>query len=128
MDDLPFKALWYPYGTYVALAANLFLIFIQGKKPALLLHSLFVHHQINTTIGYTAFLRPFDSTAFVTNYILLPVFVFLVVGYKFWRKTKYVKLEEMDIWTGRRETAPGDVEREGQKETRWKKIRNVIVG
>lgn len=31
VEDLPFKALWYPYGTYAALAANLFLIFIQGK-------------------------------------------------------------------------------------------------
>lgn len=30
VDSLPFKALWYPYGTYAALAANIFLIFFQG--------------------------------------------------------------------------------------------------
>jgi len=81
VDNLPFKAMWYPYGTYAALAANIFLIFFQG---------------------YTAFLNPFSATNFVINYILLPVFVILLVGYKIWRNTKLVKLEEMDIWTGRR--------------------------
>ena len=28
--DLPFKALWHPYGTYACLAANVFLVFFQG--------------------------------------------------------------------------------------------------
>jgi amino acid transporter len=28
--DLPFRALWHPYGTYACLAANVFLIFFQG--------------------------------------------------------------------------------------------------
>lgn len=73
--------MWYPYGTYAALVANIFLIFFQG---------------------YTAFLNPFSASNFVINYILLPVFVMLLVGYKYWRNTKLVKLEEMDIWTGRR--------------------------
>ncbi len=81
IDKLPFKALWYPYGTYAALAANVFLIFFQG---------------------YTAFLTPFSASNFVVSYILLPVFLMLLVGYKLWRNTKLVKLEEMDIWTGRR--------------------------
>jgi yeast amino acid transporter len=30
VESLPFKALWYPYGTYFALAANIFLVFFQG--------------------------------------------------------------------------------------------------
>lgn len=30
VDDLPFKAAFYPYGTYGALAANVFLVFFQG--------------------------------------------------------------------------------------------------
>jgi len=34
VDDLPFKAKWYPYGTYAALAANVFLVFFQGKDIA----------------------------------------------------------------------------------------------
>ncbi|KAB8070576.1 amino acid permease-domain-containing protein [Aspergillus leporis] len=79
---LPFRAALYPYGTYFALVATIFLVFFQG---------------------YTAFLNPFSVEDFIINYILLPVFVMLVVGYKIWNKTKIVKLEEMDIWTGRRQ-------------------------
>ncbi|KAE8153576.1 amino acid permease-domain-containing protein [Aspergillus avenaceus] len=78
---LPFRAALYPYGTYFALGATIFLVFFQG---------------------YTAFLNPFSVEDFIINYILLPVFAVLVVGYKIWNKTKIVKLEEMDIWTGRR--------------------------
>ncbi|EAU35230.1 conserved hypothetical protein [Aspergillus terreus NIH2624] len=78
---LPYRATLYPWGTYFALGANVFLIFFQG---------------------YTAFLNPFSVDDFVINYILLPVFVMFVVGYKIWHKTKIVKLHEMDIWTGRR--------------------------
>lgn len=117
-EDLPFKALWYPYGTYFALATNVFLVFFQG---------------------YTAFLNPFSSTDFVINYILLPVFLILLVGFKLWKKTKLVKLSEMDIWTGRREIIYSEdiageqmqsVEINGSWRKRGfaKKIKNVIVG
>ncbi|KAI4130303.1 MAG: hypothetical protein LQ341_006480 [Variospora aurantia] len=113
-ETLPFKALWYPYGTYVAVAANVFLIFFQG---------------------YTAFLNPFSAKDFVVNYILLPVFVALVVGYKFWRKTKIVKLAEMDIWTGRRDIDRMDKQRDEEsgpevikKEGLLKRARDVIIG
>lgn len=37
VDDLPFKALWYPYGTYACLAANVFLVFFQGMPTICLL-------------------------------------------------------------------------------------------
>ncbi|KAL9008146.1 MAG: hypothetical protein Q9173_006696 [Seirophora scorigena] len=114
-DTLPFKAMWYPYGTYVALATNIFLIFFQG---------------------YTAFLNPFSPKDFVVNYILLPVFVILMVGYKLWKKTKIVKLAEMDLWTGRRdidrmdkhrdeETGPEDVKK---KRGPLKRAKDIIIG
>ncbi|KAL8978892.1 MAG: hypothetical protein Q9177_006282 [Variospora cf. flavescens] len=113
-ETLPFKALWYPYGTYVAVAANFFLIFFQG---------------------YTAFLNPFSAKDFVVNYILLPVFVALVVGYKFWRKTKIVKLAEMDLWTGRRDIDRMDKQRDEEtgpevikKKGMLKRARDVIIG
>lgn len=106
--DLPFKALWYPYGTYACLAANVFLIFFQG---------------------YTAFLNPFSAQDFVINYILIPVFILLVVAYKFWNKTKFVKLEEMDIYTGRREDLVPETEvEEVKKRSIWYRVRNVVVG
>ncbi|KAE8381974.1 amino acid permease-domain-containing protein [Aspergillus bertholletiae] len=91
---LPFQAALYPYGTYFALAATIFLVFFQG---------------------YTAFLNPFSVDDFVINYILLPVFVMLVVGYKIWNKTKFVKLEEMDIWTGRRVAVVDETETDKQR-------------
>lgn len=116
VDTLPFKAMWYPYGTYLALAANIFLIFFQG---------------------YTAFLNPFSAKDFVVSYILLPVFVILLVGYKLWKKTKFVKLKEMDIWTGRRagrltrndvRTDEEHADDELKKKGFLKKAKEVIVG
>ena len=78
--------------------------------------------------GYTAFLNPFDKVAFVTNYILIPVFVILYVLYKYWNKTKWIKLEEMDIWTGRREIVFDD-EEAAQRPKNWLgKAKNIIVG
>ncbi|KAK2808507.1 hypothetical protein FQN50_004716 [Emmonsiellopsis sp. PD_5] len=104
-SQLPFQAVWYPYGTYLALAVNVFLIFFQG---------------------YPAFLNPFSAEDFVVNYILLPVFVGLVVFWKFFKKTKWVKLEEMDIWTGRRDY--GEAEVEAKRKSVLSRVRAVVVG
>ncbi|EAW13483.1 amino acid permease [Aspergillus clavatus NRRL 1] len=108
-ERLPFKAWLYPWGTYFAVALNIFLVFFQG---------------------YTAFLSPFSSDDFVINYILLPVFVMFVLGYKFWHKTKWVKLEEMDIWTGRREGLTDEEEPEAKKPKPWwsRVVVNGIIG
>ncbi|EZF75643.1 hypothetical protein H105_02837 [Trichophyton soudanense CBS 452.61] len=103
---LPFQAMFYPWGTYIALAANIFLIFFQG---------------------YTAFLHPFSAEDFVVNYILLPVFAVLVLAWKFAKQTKIVKLEEMDIWSGRREYGD-DITEDVSKKTVWTKIKDIIVG
>ncbi|KAI1934701.1 hypothetical protein LOZ12_006124 [Ophidiomyces ophidiicola] len=111
--SLPFRAALYPYGTYFALAANVVLIFFQG---------------------YTAFVGTFKPVDFVINYVLLPIFVIFVVFWKFYKKTVFVKLADMDIWTGRRalsEISPE--EEEDNPETNkgkliWKKIKNIFVG
>ncbi|KAJ5410877.1 uncharacterized protein N7487_005236 [Penicillium crustosum] len=107
-SKLPFQALFYPWGTYLSLAANVFLIFFQG---------------------YTCFLNPFSSTDFVINYILIPVFVLFVIVYKFWNKTHVVRLEDMDIWTGRREHIDLDEpESPKQAATWWSRIYSVVIG
>lgn len=106
LATLPYRAALYPYGTYFSLAANIFLIFFQG---------------------YTCFLNPFSSTDFVINYILLPVFVLFVVVYKVWNKTRWVKLEEMDIWTGRREFAERETQPAKPRQW-WSRIRDIVVG
>lgn len=105
---LAYQALFYPWGTYLSLAANVFLIFFQG---------------------YTCFLNPFSSTDFVINYILLPVFVVFVIFYKFWNKTHVVRLEDMDIWTGRREPVnPEDAESAKESRKWWSRIYSVVIG
>ena len=80
--------------------------------------------------GYTAFLKPFKASDFVINYILLPIFVILLVGYKVWRGTKWVELEEMDIWTGRRVENPDirDVESMPIKKGALRRVKMVAVG
>ena len=98
----------YPYGTYAALAANIFLVFFQG---------------------YTAFLTPFSASDFVINYVLLPVFVLLVGGWKVLKRTRLVKLEDMDIWTGRRnELTSEDAEGVVKKKNLIRRVRNVVIG
>lgn len=104
---LPYKATWYPWGTYFAIAANIFLVFFQG---------------------YTAFLNPFSVTDFVINYILLPVFVLFFLVYKIWNKTKLVKLDEMDIWTGRREILDQGMEEIRRPRSCWDWVTEVVVG
>lgn len=102
---LPFKAAFYPYGSYFGLAANLFLIFFQG---------------------YTAFLNPFSAKDFVINYILLPVSVILYVGYKIAFKTKWKSLEEIDLMSGRREYKDSP-EAESRKGVLGK-IKDIVIG
>lgn len=75
--------------------------------------------------GYTCFLNPFSGTDMVINYILIPIFILLVGGYKLWHKTKFVKVHDMDIWTGRRED-PTSADDEGKKSV-FRRIRNVVV-
>ena len=71
-------------------------------------------------------MNPFSAQDFVINYILLPVFLIFIIFYKFWNKTKWVKLEEMDIWTGRREFSE---EEEPIKDKSWlKRVCDIVVG
>lgn len=106
-SKLPYQAIFYPYGTYLSLAANVFLIFFQG---------------------YTCFLNPFSSTDFVINYILLPVFVLFIIGYKIRNKTRLVKLEEMDIWSGRREMQGLDDTESLKPKKWWSRIYSIVIG
>nr|XP_019050070.1 hypothetical protein I302_00491 [Kwoniella bestiolae CBS 10118]OCF29000.1 hypothetical protein I302_00491 [Kwoniella bestiolae CBS 10118] len=76
LDELPFKAAFYPYGAYIGLFGNLFFIFFQG---------------------WTAFLSPFSVEDFFMNYIMIPVFAIMYLAYKLWNKTKWVDLSSADL-------------------------------
>lgn len=82
VEDLPYRALWYPYGTWFVVILNTFLVFIAG---------------------YSVFIGGFDAVGFVINYIVIAVFVVLFCGWKLLKRTKFVGLLEMDLVTGRRE-------------------------
>lgn len=71
-------------------------------------------------------MNPFSAKDFVINYILLPVSVIFFVVYKFWNKTKWVRLEDMDLYTGRR--ADDTVVLEGVEVPWWTKVRRSLVG
>jgi len=78
---LPFQAAFWPCGAYLSFGVSFFFIFFQGG---------------------TAFV-PWNTSAFFMNYITIMLFIVLAVGWKLWHKTKWVKLEEVDLLDGRRD-------------------------
>jgi AAT family amino acid transporter len=77
---LPFKNWTYPWGPYFVIVLNSFLVLIQG---------------------WSAFSPKFDAVSFVSYYIEIPIMLFMYVGWKLWKRTKIVKLAEMDLETDR---------------------------
>ncbi|OAA49643.1 amino acid permease [Metarhizium rileyi] len=75
---LPFKNWTYPYGPWLSVILNSFLVLIQG---------------------WSCFSPEFDAVSFVSFYIELPVMLIMYLGWKLVKKTKWVKLEEMDFVT-----------------------------
>jgi amino acid transporter len=51
--------------------------------------------------GYTVFLPGnWDIPTFFFSYTMIGVFPMIVIGWKLWHKTKFRKLEEIDLKTG----------------------------
>ncbi|KAJ8125037.1 hypothetical protein O1611_g8603 [Lasiodiplodia mahajangana] len=82
VDDLPYRALFYPYGTWFVVLLNIFLVFISG---------------------YSVFIGGFAAVDFVFDYIVLVIFTLLYLFWKLFKGTKIVSLKEVDLVTGRRE-------------------------
>ncbi|KAJ1962706.1 hypothetical protein GGI12_002488 [Dipsacomyces acuminosporus] len=77
--DLPYKAAFFPFGPIYA--SFLLAVIIIGQ-------------------GYGTIWPKFDALNFVSTYISLPLFVCLWLGWKYLKKTKWVKLDEADVSTG----------------------------
>lgn len=98
LQELPYQALWYPYGVYFVIFVNFFLVFISG---------------------YSVFIGGFQAVDFVFDYIVIVIFIGLYVFWKVWKKTKWVKLEDMDLVSGRKVyMESGTIEVEGAEEDR----------
>lgn len=82
--DLPYESMFYPYNMWFGFIINIFLALVQS---------------------WFAF-SPWSTADFIVGYILLPLFFVLYFGYKWWFKTTYIKIEDIDLFSGRR----GDVD------------------
>ena len=83
---------------------------------------------MSTTRDCAYAVSPFSVTAFFQNYMMIPVFLIMWGGYKWWFKTKWVNLAEADLVTGRR-AAPVDVESSiDGKRSLWAKISEKVIG
>ncbi|OLL21892.1 Proline-specific permease [Neolecta irregularis DAH-3] len=79
-DDLPFKSRWQPYGSYFALFWLVLIIIFNG---------------------FDTFQDGFDTSGFFASYISIILFAVLFFGYKAIKRTRFVKPEEMDFFTGK---------------------------
>lgn len=77
---LPFKNWTYPYGPILSVGLNSVLVLVQG---------------------WSSFSPSFKVVDFVSYYIELPVMLVMFVGWKLIKRTKFVRLEEMDLSTDR---------------------------
>ncbi|SGZ56852.1 CIC11C00000004487 [Sungouiella intermedia] len=80
VSSLPYKGLWYPYLPIFGIVINVFLALIQGWST----------------------FKPFSAKDFVDAYILLPFFFVLFGFLKLVNRTKWIRLEEIDLDEGRR--------------------------
>ncbi|KAH9884241.1 proline-specific permease [Xylariomycetidae sp. FL2044] len=82
-DTLPWKSPLQPYLAYFAICFCLIVAFFNG---------------------FDAFFPgKFSAKTFVPPYIDIPIFACLFLGYKLIKRTSFVRLGDMDLWTGKAE-------------------------
>ncbi|KAJ5706563.1 hypothetical protein N7488_006364 [Penicillium malachiteum] len=82
-SSLPFKAPFQPYLAYFAAIFSSIVALFNGFD------AFFPGH--------------FSAKTFIPPYIDIPIFASLFLGYKLIKKTEVVKLEDMDLWSGKEE-------------------------
>ncbi|KAJ7067402.1 amino acid permease/ SLC12A domain-containing protein [Mycena amicta] len=78
-NELPFKSWTQPYGAWIVFVSFSIIIFFNGYQ--------------------TFMTKPFDWRSFLSDYINIPFFVVLYIGWKIAKKTKLVSLAQMDCST-----------------------------
>ncbi|KAJ1954703.1 hypothetical protein EC988_002287 [Linderina pennispora] len=79
VKDLPYRAALFPFGPMYA--CFLLTVIIIGQ-------------------GYGTIWPSFDAAGFVSTYLALPLFLIFWLGWKYYKKTKWVSLMECDLVTG----------------------------
>jgi AAT family amino acid transporter len=77
---LPFKNWTYPYGPILAVVLNIVLVLVQG---------------------WSAFSPSFAAVDFVSYYIEIPVMIIMFIAWKLFKRTHFVRLDEMDLVSDR---------------------------
>ena len=81
-DQLPYHAPFGVAGSYGALAFTVIMTIFKS---------------------FTAFIPTFNVKTFVTGYLGIPLYVLLIVGYKLATKCAWVRAEDADLFSGKRE-------------------------
>ncbi|CRG86607.1 Lysine-specific permease [Talaromyces islandicus] len=77
---LPFKNWTYPYGPILAVILNIVLVLVQG---------------------WSAFSPSFAAVDFVSYYIEIPIMIVMFIVWKLVKRTRFVRLDEMDLVSDR---------------------------
>lgn len=93
---LPFKNWTYPWGPWIAVVLNSFLVLVQGWR---------------------SFSPRFDAVNFVSFYVELPVMLIMYVAWKVAKRTRIVSLDDMDL-----ETDVYTAEVEEEKRAWWRRV------
>lgn len=102
---LPFKNFTYPYGPYINVVAIVAIILIQG---------------------WSCFSPTFVAVDFVSYYIQIPVMILFYTIWKFAKKTKVVKLSEMDLVTDVHTVTEEDKELDRLEKTKQGRAKAVL--
>ncbi|PVV02891.1 hypothetical protein BB560_002645 [Smittium megazygosporum] len=79
LDDLPYIALFYPFGQFFSFILLVFIALAQGY--------------------YTFIGAPFDASGFFQTYIGIPIYFVMWLSYKLIKRTKMVNLRDIDYET-----------------------------
>ena len=104
LDEIPFRAIGGVYGSWIGLVLNILVLI--------------------ATL-YTA-IEPLDAEAFFKTYLAFPVvLIFWAIGY-FWKKTGWLRTDQIDIDTGRREHDWDRINAYREKVASWPTWRRVL--
>ncbi|UZJ57615.1 hypothetical protein CBS101457_006935 [Exobasidium rhododendri] len=95
-STLPYQSPFQPYSSYIAISITVLVLFFKG---------------------FNVFWPTFDYKSFITNYIGIPVYIAMWVGWKVVKKSSWIKASEMDF----SEALKYDILDEEEEVPRWKK-------
>ncbi|OLY80176.1 Lysine-specific permease [Smittium mucronatum] len=103
LEDLPYQAPFYPFGPYFGFFGLFFITLAQGYQT-------FINSE-----------HIFHTSEFLQSYIGIPLFLILYIVYKVVKRSKYIKLEDIDLETDSYSHL-GFPSTRNDKTTFWRKI------